>query len=167
MAVATAVSGMVVLRDAGLTLPQAAGIASLIGIGVIFGRVLIGWIIDRIFAPYIACAVFLATACGCVLLNLGGASMAPVAAFLVGFALGAEIDLIAYLTARYFGLRNYGFVYGLAYSMFSIGAAAGPAVVGAMFDANRNYQIALWTMAGCLVFGAIAMMLLPRFATKS
>jgi predicted MFS family arabinose efflux permease len=108
-AVATAVSGMVVhmvplLRDAGLALPQAAGIASLIGVGVILGRVLIGWAIDRIFAPYIACLVFMATACGCVLLNLGGAQAAPVAAFLIGFALGAEIDLIAYLTVRYFGL---------------------------------------------------------------
>jgi hypothetical protein len=35
---------------------------------------------------------------------------ARVAAFLIGFALGAEIDLIAYLTARYFGLRNFGFM---------------------------------------------------------
>lgn len=47
IAVATAVSGMVVhmvplLRDAGLALPQAAAIASLIGVGVILGRVLIG-----------------------------------------------------------------------------------------------------------------------------
>lgn len=171
IAVATAVSGMVVhmvplLRDAGLALPQAAAIASLIGVGVILGRVLIGWVIDRMFAPYIACFVFLATACGCVLLNLGGAQAAPVAAFLIGFALGAEIDLIAYLTARYFGLRNYGFIYGLIYSMFSIGAAAGPAIIGHMFDVNGNYRIALWAMAICLVFGAAAMTTLPQFAKK-
>jgi predicted MFS family arabinose efflux permease len=170
-AVATAVSGMVVhmvplLRDAGLALPQAAGIASLIGMGVILGRVLIGWAIDRIFAPYVACLVFLATACGCVLLNLGGAQAAPVAAFLIGFALGAEIDLIAYLTARYFGLRNYGFIYGLAYSMFSIGAAAGPAIVGRMFDSNGNYRVALWTMAACLLFGSAATITLPPFPGK-
>jgi MFS family permease len=172
VAVATAVSGMVVhmvplLRDAGLALPRAAGIASVIGIGVILGRVLIGWAVDRIFAPYIACLVFLATACGCVLLNLGGAQAAPVAAFLVGFALGAEIDLIAYLTARYFGLRNYGFIYGLAYSLFSVGAAAGPVIMGRMFDSNGNYRIALWTMTACLVFGAAATITLPQFPKSS
>lgn len=101
-----------------------------------------------------------------MLLNLGGAQTAPVAAFVIGFALGAEIDLIAYLTARYFGMRNYGFLYGLIYSMFSIGAAAGPAIIGRMFDANGNYRIALWAMAGCLVFGAAAMVTLPEFAER-
>ena len=168
IAVATAISGMVVhmvplLRDTGLALSRAAAIASLIGVGVILGRVLIGWTIDRVFAPYIAGLVFLVTASGCVLLNLGGAQTAPVAAFVIGFALGAEIDLIAYLTARYFGMRNYGFLYGLIYSMFSIGAAAGPAIVGSLFDAHGNYRVALWIMAACLAFGALAMATLPRF----
>ncbi|MCP3474973.1 MFS transporter [Bradyrhizobium sp. CCGUVB1N3] len=168
LAVAAAISGMVVhmiplLRDAGLPVPRAAAIASLIGVGVIIGRVLIGWTIDRLFAPRVAGAVFLITAGGCVLLNVGGAQTAPIAAFLIGFALGAEIDLIAYLTARYFGMRNYGFLYGLAYSIFSVGAALGPAVTGNLFDINKNYSAALWLMAACLVFGALAMSTLPRF----
>jgi cyanate permease len=30
--------------------------------------------------------------------------------------------------------------------MFSIGAAAGPAIVGKMFDTNGNYRAALWAM---------------------
>jgi predicted MFS family arabinose efflux permease len=168
IAVATAISGLVVhmvplLRDTGMQLPQAAAIASFIGVGVILGRVLIGWTIDRIFAPYVTAAVFLITACGCALLNLGGAQVAPVAAFVIGFALGAEIDLIAYLTARYFGMRNYGFLYGSIYSMFSIGAAAGPAIVGHLFDSYGNYGVALWIMALCLVFGSVAVASLPQF----
>jgi MFS family permease len=171
LAVGMAISGLVVhmvplLRDSGLSLPQAARIASLIGVGVIIGRILIGWVIDRVFAPIIAALVFLVTASGCILLNIGGAPTAPVAAFLVGFAFGAEIDLIAYLTARYFGMRNYGFLYGIAYSMFSIGAAVGPAAVGHLFDVNGNYRSALFSMAVCLAFGAIAMLTLPRFGRE-
>lgn len=171
IAVAAAISGLVVhmvplLRDTGMSLPQAAAIASFIGIGVIIGRVLVGWTIDRMFAPHVAAAVFLLTASGCVLLNLGGAPTAPFAAFLIGFALGAEIDLIAYLTARYFGMRNYGFLYGSLYSMFSIGAAAGPAIVGHLFDSYGSYRIALWLMSACLVFGALAVASLPRFAQE-
>jgi len=169
VAVATAISGLVVhmvplLRDTGMPLPQAVAIASFIGIGVILGRVLVGWTVDRVFAPFVAAVVFLLTASGCVLLNLGGAPTAPVAAFLIGFALGAEIDLIAYLTARYFGMKNYGFLYGSIYSMFSIGAAAGPAIVGHLYDSNGNYHTALWAMAACLVFGALTVASLPRFA---
>ncbi|WP_426414156.1 MFS transporter [Bradyrhizobium ganzhouense] len=169
IAVAAAISGLVVhmvplLRDTGMSLPEAAAIASFIGIGVIVGRVLVGWTLDRLFAPHVAAVVFLLTASGCVLLNLGGASTAPFAAFLLGFALGAEIDLIAYLTARYFGMKNYGFLYGSIYSMFSIGAAAGPAIVGHLFDSYGSYRIALWVMASCLVFGAAAVASLPQFA---
>jgi predicted MFS family arabinose efflux permease len=151
------------LRDAGLPLPQAAAIASFIGIGVILGRVLVGWTIDRVFAPYVAATVFVLTAMGCALLILGTSQTTPVAAFAIGFALGAEIDLIAYLTARYFGMRNYGFIYGSIYSMFSVGAAAGPAIVGHLFDSYGNYRVALWVMASCLVFGALAVASLPRF----
>jgi predicted MFS family arabinose efflux permease len=169
IAVAAAISGLVVhmvplLRDTGMPLPRAAAIASFIGIGVIVGRVLVGWTIDRLFAPHVAAVVFLLTASGCLLLNLGGASTAPFAAFLLGFALGAEIDLIAYLTARYFGMKNYGFLYGSIYSMFSIGAAAGPAIVGQLFDSYGSYRIALWVMASCLVFAASAVASLPQFA---
>jgi MFS family permease len=171
IAVATAISGLVVhvvplLRDTGMPLPQAAAIASFIGVGVILGRILVGWTIDRVFAPYVAAAVFLFTAMGCVLLNLGGAQTAPLGAFLIGFALGAEIDLIAYLTARYFGMKNYGFLYGIIYSMFSIGAAAGPAIVGHLFDSFGNYRIALWVIASCLIFGAAAVASLPQFARE-
>jgi MFS family permease len=168
IAVATAVSGLVVhmvplLRDAGMSLPQAAATVSFIGVGVILGRVLIGWTIDRVFAPYVAASVFVLTAAGCALLILGGAQTTPVVAFVIGFALGAEIDLIAYLTARYFGMRNYGFLYGTIYSMFSIGAAAGPAIVGHLYDSNGNYRLALWIMASCLLFGALAVASLPPF----
>lgn len=171
VAVAIAVSGLVVhmvplLRDSGMQLPQAAAIASFIGIGVILGRVLIGWTIDRLFAPYVAAVVFLITAGGCVALILGGSAAAPIAAFVIGFALGAEIDLIAYLTARYFGMRNYGFLYGSIYSIFSIGAAAGPAIVGHLFDSYGNYRFALWIMASCLAFGALTVASLPRFEAE-
>ena len=151
------------LRDTGMALPQAAAIASFIGIGVILGRVLVGWTVDRFFAPYVASVVFLITAAGCVLLNLGGAQTAPVAAFVIGFSLGAEIDLIAYLTARYFGMRNYGFLYGLLYSMFCIGGAIGPVVVGRLFDSYGSYGVALWVMALFLVFGALTLASLPPF----
>ena len=149
-----------------MSLPKAAATASFIGIGVIVGRVLVGWTIDPGFAPYVAATVFLLTATGCALLNLGGAQAAPVAAFLIGFALGAEIDLIAYLTARYFGMRNYGFLYGIIYSIFSIGAAAGPAIVGNLFNSFGSYRIALWVMAALLILGAAAVVSLPQFARE-
>ena len=151
------------LRDAGLAAPQAARIASIIGIGVILGRVGIGWAIDRLFAPYVAATIFAVTAGGCALLATDGASQAPIAAFLIGFALGAEVDLLAYLTSRYFGLRYYGFLYAMVYAFFWIGIALGPAITGQLYDAFGDYQIALWMIVLMLILGAAASLSLPRF----
>ena len=155
------------LRDAGVAAASAAHIASMIGVGVILGRVGIGWLIDRVFAPYVAAVIFSITAGGCALLAAGGPDQAPVAAFLIGLSLGAEVDLLAYLTSRYFGLRNYGFLYATIYACFWSGIALGPALAGRLFDRFGNYDLALRMIVGLLVFGALAALSLPRFVLDS
>ncbi len=152
------------LRDAGLDGGRAARIAALVGVGVIVGRIGIGWLIDRAFAPYVAAVIFLVTAGGCLLLAVSGVTMAPLAAFLIGFSLGAEVDLIAYLTSRYFGLRHYGFLYASVYACFWFGASLGPAIAGRLFDHYGNYDKALIMVVGLLVFGALTAVSLPRFS---
>src|SRR3954469_14865962 len=87
-AIAIAVSALVVhmvplLRDAGLPPLQAATVASFTGFGVLLGRLVIGWLIDRFFAPHVAACVFTLTAVGCLLLVYGGPLAAPFAAFLM------------------------------------------------------------------------------------
>ena len=151
------------LRDAGLTGTAAAGIASMVGIGVVLGRLGIGWAIDRYFAPHVATLIFTVAAAGCLLLQLGGLSQARVAAFLVGFALGAEVDLLAYLTSRYFGLRHYGMIYAVIYACFWAGMALGPACAGLLFDRDGNYHVALWLIIASLLTGALMAATLPRF----
>ena len=167
-ATAVACSALVVhmvpmLRDAGLEQVHAARIASLIGIGVIIGRIGIGALVDRMFAPYVAAAIFLVTAGGCALLMNGGASYAPQAAFLIGFALGAEVDLLAFLTSRYFGLRHYGFIYATVYACFWLSSSLGPAIAGRLFDHYGDYQATLAMVIGLMVFGALASVSLPRY----
>jgi MFS family permease len=122
-----------------------------------------GFLIDRMFAPRVAAAAFAATAAGCALLGIAGPEMAPVAALTIGFAMGAEIDVISYLTARYFGLASYGFVYSLLYSMVVVSASVGPALAGLAFDAAGGYAPVLWTAAGLLTLGALGVLCLPRF----
>ena len=89
--------------------------------------------------------------------------MAVFAAALIGVSLGAEADLIAYLTARYFGMAHYAKVYGYIYSMFALGAAAGPALAGAAYDVNRNYTMAIWGVITLLLVASFAISRLPRF----
>ena len=167
-AISVAVGAIIVhlvpmLRDAGLTPIAAAGVAGFIGIGAIFGRLVTGFLIDHFFAPYVAAAMFFITSLSCVLLLYAGVETAPFAAALTGLSLGAEADLIAYLTAKYFGMVRYGFVYSVLYAMFAIGAALGPAAAGKAFDISGSYRTTIWTAAALLALSAIAILRLPRF----
>ena len=147
--------------DRGASPAQAATAQSLLGISLIFGRVLAGYLMDRFFAPRVAFAFLLGPLVGLTMLALG-ASGTPVfvASVLVGLATGAEFDVMSYLTSRYFGLRNFGQLYGYFFSVFQFGAAFGPILMGYTFDLTGEYTGALWSLVGvtalaCLFAGLI------------
>jgi len=170
--VSAAFAGLVVhitplLRDAGLSAGNAALYAALIGFGGIVGRLTVGVLVDRLFAPWVAAATFAASALGCVLLVTQGVAAAPIAIAIIGFSFGAEVDIISYLVARYFGMARYGVIYGVIYSCFAVGAAFGPLVGGAVFDATHSYANALWGAAAILAAGAAGFITLPRFPHRS
>jgi cyanate permease len=158
-AVAVAVSALIVhmvplLRDAGMDAMGAAQIASLVGLGVLA---------DRLFAPHVAALFFAGAAAGCLLLALGGVGLAPVAALAIGLSLGAEVDFMAFLTARYFGLARYATNYGILYALFVLGGAVGPFLAGMSFDRNGNYAAVIWGVTALLLVAAVIMARLPRF----
>ena len=151
------------LQDAGMTPQQAGGLGATLGLSVMIGRLLIGFVIDRVFAPYVTAIVFALVGLGCLLLGMGGIGYAFIAAIALGFAVGAEVDLIGYYTARYFGLAHYGSIYGLQYAIFIFGAGVSPVYTGYIWDVTGNYDIALILAAG-LMLPVIALALsLPRF----
>jgi MFS family permease len=166
--ISSAVLGLIpafipLLQDAGLSPAEAGQLAALMGLSILVGRLLIGFIIDRIFAPYVTAVVFTLVALGCLSLGLGGVDFAIFAAIALGFAVGAEVDLIGYFTARYFGMLNYGAIYGLLYSVFIFGAAIAPLYTGYIWDVTGNYDLALLIAAGLMIPVVIISLSLPRF----
>jgi len=77
-----------IMRDLGVPQTGAVGTASLLGFGVIAGRLIVGWLLDRIFAPFVIVGMLLSASVGTVFLAEGGAAFAPIAATLIGFVLG-------------------------------------------------------------------------------
>lgn len=168
-AVAVAVSALIVhmvplLRDAGMDAMGAARIASLIGVGVLVGRLAAGYLVDRFFAPQVAALFFAGAAAGCLLLAVGGVGLAPVAALAIGLSLGAEVDFMSFLTARYFGLARYATNYGILYALFVLGGAVGPFLAGMSFDRSGNYAAVIWGVTALLLAAAAVMARLPRFS---
>ena len=153
------------LGGMGIPGKEAAWIAGMVGIAVIVSRVVIGYLIDRIFAPRVAMVVFLLSAAGMAVLSTGNAAgFAIPAALLLGLSMGAEIDLLAYLAGRYFGLKSFAVIYGLLFSAFLAGTALGPWAFGAAYDADGSYAAMLLVGAGCCAAAALITGFLPRWS---
>ncbi|MEO0486907.1 MAG: MFS transporter [Pseudomonadota bacterium] len=151
------------LLDAGFSPETAGGYTAIIGVSVIVGRLSAGFLVDRIFAPYVTAVLFSAAALGLAVMALGGASFAIIGAIALGFAIGAEVDLIGYYTARYFGTRNYGALFGILYSCFSAGCAISPLAAGFIWDATGSYGAAFLGAACLLAIAVVITLTLPRF----
>jgi MFS family permease len=129
------------LTDRGVTPAKAALASSLVGIAVLFSRVASGYFMDRFYAPYVAAFFFSSVAAGLALLWTGfGGPAVYAAALLVGLGLGAEVDVIAYLTSRYFGLHSFGEIYGYLFAVFALAGALGPVIMARGFDRLGSYQ---------------------------
>jgi len=160
--VSASVQGCVVhmapmLSDQNLGARTAALGSSLIGGAVMIGRVGTGCLLDRTFAPRLASILFAVAASGIALLLLGSGPAVFAGAFLVGLGLGAEVDLIPYLTSRYFGLLDFGKVYSSAFAAFALAGALGPLIMGAGFDRTGSYSGPLAGFLVATVLGAILM----------
>jgi predicted MFS family arabinose efflux permease len=155
------------LIDRGFDASFAAKIAGLIGLSVILGRLVAGYLIDRFWAPLVTLPMLALPALACFLLAQEQISVpgAMLSASLIGLAAGAETDLVAFLTARYFGLRNYGRLYGLQYAVFGFASGIAPAMFGRVHDLHGTYQPILYAAAVLFVLGAVLLLALGRYPT--
>lgn len=145
------------LSDRGIPAQTAALGSSLVGAAVLLGRVGTGYLLDRLFAPHVAAVFFAGAALGIGLLWLDTTPFAFAGAFLIGLGLGAEVDLIAYLISRYFGLRTFGRVYSSAFAAFALAGALGPLIMGASFDRTGSYRAALVTFLAATLAATVLM----------
>ena len=156
------------LTDRGMSGTQSALVASTIGWTILVARVLIGVLIDRFFAPRVAMAFFMLSALGMAVLALGGVGGAAyLAAILIGFSIGAEIDLMAYMAGRYFGLRSFGQIYGLLFAALLVGTSLGPVAFGQTFDRTGSYVPILGVCSVLIIFAVIVTAFLPPYTKLS
>lgn len=137
-----------------------------IGIGILIGRIGVGWLFDRLWAPAVAFPALLLPAIACWMLvssDMPSTGLALSAAFLLGFAAGAESDVIAFLAARYFGMANYGRIYGMLYMPFGLGSAISPILYGRVRDVTGSYDPMLTVAMAMFAVGGGLLLLLGRY----
>jgi MFS family permease len=170
IALAFAVGGLIpnmenILKLSGFGHGDIVRLSSMIGLSVIVGRVFGGWLIDRFWAPAVAALLLGAPAAACLILAAPAVDYrsALLSIALIGLAAGAEYDLLAFMVARYFGMKSYGGIYGALYSCFALGAGVGPVVFGANFDRTHGYTESLHLAAGLFLIPALLLLLLGRY----
>jgi MFS family permease len=119
------------------------------------GRLLAGFLVDRIFAPYVATFFFLAPIAGFAFLATATGMLPALGVVLMGMGLGTEIDLIAFLVTRYFGQLSFGQIYGYFFMIFGLGSSFGRFLGGLIFDLAGSYNPALVGAAVALVAAVI------------
>jgi MFS family permease len=66
--------------------------------------------------------------------------------FALGF--GGGIPVRPALQAEYFGLRAFGAIQGLAFTVATIGGLLGPVFAGWMYDTTESYRLAFVILSG-------------------
>jgi MFS family permease len=153
-----------ILTDAGLSRGQAAAMLSIYAGSVFAGRLGFGFLLDRVPPTLIAALAFGIPAVGAALLIDGkvGQVEAVFIAALLGLSAGAELDIMGYFVARYFGLKHYSALFGAMMTALVVANATGNILYGRGFDATGGYGQALIMSIGGYVLGAAAMLVVGR-----
>jgi MFS family permease len=161
---ATSISSQQValLRDAGWNAAETTTLATTFGLGLLFARVAVGFVIDHVFAPRVMMTVSIGGAVAC-LLYATHPELGYISALLVGFLLGAEFDVLAFLIKRYYGSVAYGRIYGVIFGVFYLGSGIGINAFARLHDAYGNYHAALYAAAGVLTASAVLLVMMPRY----
>lgn len=130
------------LAGQGFQMTAAVQLASLIGVSTIVARLVTGSLIDRVHGPIVAAIAFSLPIAACLMLLSfdGSAIMAAAIAVMIGAAVGAEVDALAFLSSRYFGMRSFGTLFGTITGGISLGIGLGPTTAGYIHDVFGSYR---------------------------
>jgi MFS family permease len=152
------------LTDRGYSVPAAVAAVSSAGIALIIGRVIAGYLMDRVHAPIIGMFFLLLPLAGLIILGSGSTNPSPiVGAVLIGLGIGVEIDLLSYLITRYFGLRSFGTLHGIVFTGLVVGQAAGAASLGWAFQTMGSYTTAFVVFDVLLVIACVCLAVLGKY----
>jgi MFS family permease len=160
------------LRDKGFDAATASGIFSSFGVSLVAGRIVVGYLLDRLWPAGVSAAALALPAIGCfMLITVNGNVPALVAAcVLIGIGTGAEFDISSYLLARYFGMRDFGRLYGLLLGIVTFASALAPALFAVLYRSSGSYDSMLKVAMGCFIAGPALVLTLgqcPRWVAAA
>lgn len=145
-----------ILTAGGVTRQHAAYLVSLGGIAGIAGKIATGWLMDRANAGLVGGITLAvsAIAYGLLIDSIRTTELTIVAMIVIGYAAAAKMQICAYMTTRYAGMRNFGTVFGFMSSLIALGGGLGPLVAGLVYDHFQTYDPLLMAAVGGMLLSA-------------
>lgn len=154
--------------DLGYAKTSAVFVTSLIGVGSIAGRFLMGGLADRFGRRESLIGMFVGLA---LMFGLWIVSdslwLLGVFALVYGACYGGYVALVPAVAIDYLGGRNAGSIIGALYTSVAIGTLFGPPLAGYAYDLWKSYSIALYAGLAMLLLATAIMFLLPGRAARS
>lgn len=149
--------------DLHFTDQQVANVASLILISSLLGRLLMGWLADHFPKKYVMLLIYLIVAAGISLLFFAQVpGVIYLFAVIFGIGLGGDYMIIPLMAGELFGVTVLGRLLGIVLTADGVAEAAAPMLVGRIRDQLGSYGMAFGVLLVLALFGAVAILLLPR-----
>jgi sugar phosphate permease len=148
--------------DRGYSQGDAAAIISLVLAISIAGRLLMGWLADRMSRKQVMLLIYLMVASAIPLLLLRPSSSTMyLFAVIFGLGLGGEYLIIPLMAGELFGVAALGRVMGIVLTADGVAEATAPMLVGYLRDRTGSYDAGFTLLVCAALAGAIAIGLLP------
>jgi len=141
---------------------QSANILSIILAASIAGRLLMGWMADRIQKKYVMILIYTLVAASIPLLFLAKTTgVIYVFAFIFGIGLGGDYMIIPLMAAELFGVKVLGRIMGIILTFDGLAEAFSPMLVGWLRDRGGSYTGGFAALMALGVIGIITVSMLP------
>jgi MFS family permease len=154
--------------DRGMAQGRVAELISLVLVGSIAGRLLMGWLADRWPRKRVMLLIYTIVALAIPLLWWAPSTVTLRAAALVfGIGLGGDYMIIPLMAADLFGLKRMGRVMGIVLTADGVSEAVMPMGAAALRDHYGSYGPGFAVLVALAVVGAIAVSMLPMHPRDS
>jgi OFA family oxalate/formate antiporter-like MFS transporter len=143
--------------------------ASLVGILGLFngaGRILWGWLSDKIGKmPAFMGILGIQGVCLILIPHAGNAAMFAVLAALIYTCYGGGFGTMPSTAGKFFGVSNAGAIYGLMLVGWSIGGIIGPLLIASLIGEEKAYTLG-FTVVGVIALAGLALPLITKPPAK-
>ncbi len=150
------------LLDNGISGAGVSIMFTALSVGMLAGRFIAGVALDRFRADIVSFITLSLPSVGLFIIasSFDAPAILTFAVFCIGFAFGAEGDIVGFLAARHFGVEIYGSVMGLLTCAMSFSTASGAALVSYSLATTGGYNLYLVIAGFSVLIGASLLLLL-------